>query len=226
MPLPKGKVRVYKADASGSQQFIGEDWIDHTPKDESVKIKMGNAFDLVGERTQKDFKKLASNLYEVEWEIALRNHKTRGADGHGHRARAGRLAGGRLEPHVREDPGPHAQVPDPRAQGGRDQARLPRPDPLLSAYFLGGRARSGLNRRCGAVGAGRDPDPARDVGRLRAPDPGRPRARLALEAARRLTTRSVRTSSARAVARPAFRPRRSGSAAGHPGARGPSFSGR
>src|SRR5882724_8204772 len=76
LPLPKGKVRVYKADGSGSQQFIGEDWIDHTPKDERVKIKMGNAFDLVGERTQKDFRKLASNLYEVEWEIALRNHKS------------------------------------------------------------------------------------------------------------------------------------------------------
>jgi len=40
-----------------------------------VKIKLGNAFDLVGERTQKDFRKIASNLYEVEWEIALRNHK-------------------------------------------------------------------------------------------------------------------------------------------------------
>jgi hypothetical protein len=76
VPLPKGKIRVYKADKSGSQQFIGEDWIDHTPKDERVKIKMGNAFDLVGERTQKDFKKIGSHLYEVEWEIALRNHKT------------------------------------------------------------------------------------------------------------------------------------------------------
>src|SRR4030095_1685985 len=75
LPLPKGKIRVYKADASGSQQFIGEDWIDHTPKDESVKIKLGNAFDLVGERTQKDFKKTGWHLYEVEWEIALRNHK-------------------------------------------------------------------------------------------------------------------------------------------------------
>jgi hypothetical protein len=75
LPLPKGKIRVYKADGSGSQQFIGEDWIDHTPRDERVKIKMGNAFDLVGERTQKDFRKLASGLYEVEWEISLRNHK-------------------------------------------------------------------------------------------------------------------------------------------------------
>jgi hypothetical protein len=76
LPLPKGKVRVYKADAGGSQQFIGEDWIDHTPKDEKVKIKLGNAFDVVGERTQKDWRKLASNLYEVEWEISLRNHKS------------------------------------------------------------------------------------------------------------------------------------------------------
>jgi len=75
VPLPKGKVRVYKADRTGSQQFIGEDWIDHTPKDERVKIKMGNAFDVVGERTQKDWRKLASNLWEVEWEIVLRNHK-------------------------------------------------------------------------------------------------------------------------------------------------------
>jgi hypothetical protein len=75
LPLPKGKVRVYKADGGGSQQFIGEDWIDHTPKDERVKIKLGNAFDVVGERTQKDWRKIASNLYEVEWEISLRNHK-------------------------------------------------------------------------------------------------------------------------------------------------------
>jgi hypothetical protein len=76
VPLPRGKVRVYKADASGSQQFVGEDWIDHTPKDERVKIKTGNAFDVVGERIQKDWRKVASHLYEVEWEILLRNHKT------------------------------------------------------------------------------------------------------------------------------------------------------
>src|SRR5213083_1001596 len=76
VPLPKGKIRVYKADRSGSQQFIGEDWIDHTPKDERLRIKMGDAFDLVGSRTQRDWKRLASNLREVEWEITLRNHKS------------------------------------------------------------------------------------------------------------------------------------------------------
>jgi hypothetical protein len=75
LPLPKGKVRVYKADASGSQQFIGEDWIDHTPNNERVKIKLGDAFDVVGDRTQKEWRKLAPGLWEVEWEISLRNHK-------------------------------------------------------------------------------------------------------------------------------------------------------
>ena len=75
IPLPKGKVRVYKADTSGSQQLIGEDWIDHTPQDERVKVKMGEAFDVVGERVQKDWKKIGASLYEVEWEISLRNHK-------------------------------------------------------------------------------------------------------------------------------------------------------
>ena len=59
VPLPKGKVRVYKADKSGSQQLVGEDWIDHTPKDERVRIKMGEAFDVVGERIQRDWKKIA-----------------------------------------------------------------------------------------------------------------------------------------------------------------------
>lgn len=75
LPLPKGVVRVYKADRSGSAQFIGEDRIDHTPKDEKVKIKMGEAFDVVGERIQKDWRKIAWRVYEVEWEISLRNHK-------------------------------------------------------------------------------------------------------------------------------------------------------
>jgi hypothetical protein len=75
LPLPKGKIRVYKADGTGSQHLIGEDWIDHTPKDERVKIKMGEAFDVVGERVQKDWRKVAPGLYEVEWEIGLRNHK-------------------------------------------------------------------------------------------------------------------------------------------------------
>ena len=75
MPLPKGTLRVYKADGDGSLQFIGEDRIDHTPKDEMIKIKMGDAFDVVAERKQTDWRKIADNLYEAAFEISLRNHK-------------------------------------------------------------------------------------------------------------------------------------------------------
>jgi hypothetical protein len=75
MPMPAGTVRVYQADAKGAIQFAGEDRIDHTPKDENVKLKIGNAFDVVCERNQIDFKKIAANVYEFEYEITLRNHK-------------------------------------------------------------------------------------------------------------------------------------------------------
>jgi hypothetical protein len=75
VPLPKGKIRVYKADKSGSQQLVGEDWIDHTPRDERVRIKMGEAFDVVGERIQRDWRRIGGSTYEVEWEISVRNHK-------------------------------------------------------------------------------------------------------------------------------------------------------
>ena len=77
IPLPKGKVRVYKRDDDGKEQFIGEDQIDHTPKDEEVRLYLGNAFDIVGERAQKDFKSLASgHVVEETIEIKVRNHKT------------------------------------------------------------------------------------------------------------------------------------------------------
>jgi len=75
IPLPKGTVRVYKEDKDGSLQFIGEDRIDHTPKDEKFKIKIGEAFDVVGERVQTDYKRLGRNLFEVAFEVSLRNHK-------------------------------------------------------------------------------------------------------------------------------------------------------
>ncbi|TSA15606.1 DUF4139 domain-containing protein [bacterium] len=76
IPLPKGKVRVYKRDDDGKEQFIGEDNIDHTPKDEEVRLYLGNAFDIVGERAQKDFKSYASgHVVEETIEIKLRNHK-------------------------------------------------------------------------------------------------------------------------------------------------------
>ena len=75
IPLPKGTLRVYKADAQGSLQFVGEDDIDHTPKDETVSVKMGEAFDVVGERRQTSFTRLSRRLSEVSWQIVVRNHK-------------------------------------------------------------------------------------------------------------------------------------------------------
>jgi hypothetical protein len=75
MPMPAGSVRVYQKDSKGGVLFVGEDRIDHTPKDEDISIHIGNAFDVVAERKQTDFKKIATNVYEMEFEITLRNHK-------------------------------------------------------------------------------------------------------------------------------------------------------
>jgi len=75
MPLPAGTVRVYQGDSKGRVQFIGEDRIDHTPKDETLDLHIGNAFDVVAERKQTDFQVISSNVHEMAFEIALRNHK-------------------------------------------------------------------------------------------------------------------------------------------------------
>jgi len=73
--LPKGKVRVYKKDVDGSELLIGEDSIDHTPKDEAIQLALGNAFDIVGERVQDDFERLGKQTVEETFTITLRNHK-------------------------------------------------------------------------------------------------------------------------------------------------------
>jgi hypothetical protein len=75
MPLPAGTVRVYQADSRGGSLLVGEDRIDHTPKDETISLHIGDAFDIVAERKQTDFKRLSDRLYEFEYEITLRNHK-------------------------------------------------------------------------------------------------------------------------------------------------------
>ena len=75
MPLPAGTIRVYQQDSRDGSLFAGEDHIDHTPKDEEISLHIGNAFDIVAERKQTDYKKLSDRLYEFEYEITLRNHK-------------------------------------------------------------------------------------------------------------------------------------------------------
>jgi len=75
MPLPAGNLRLYQKDSKGGVLFIGEDHIDHTPKDETVTVHIGNAFDVVAERKQTDYKRIDTHVWEMEFEITLRNHK-------------------------------------------------------------------------------------------------------------------------------------------------------
>jgi hypothetical protein len=75
MPLPAGNLRVYQKDSRGGVLFIGEDSISHTPKDEEITVHIGNAFDVVSERKQTDYKRIDTHVTEMEYEITLRNHK-------------------------------------------------------------------------------------------------------------------------------------------------------
>ena len=75
MPLPAGIMRVYQEDSEAMLQFAGEDQIKHTPKDEMVKLRLGKAFDVIGDRVQTDFRQIASDVFESAYEITVRNHK-------------------------------------------------------------------------------------------------------------------------------------------------------
>lgn len=75
LPLPAGVFRVYGRSAAGSRQLLGEDRIDHTPRDEEIELKVGQAFDIVAERVRSDSRRLADNLYRHTFRITLRNHK-------------------------------------------------------------------------------------------------------------------------------------------------------
>ena len=76
MAMPKGKIKVYRKDSDGRNEFIGEDQIDHTPKDEIIRLYIGNAFDIVGERRQTNFVENDDKDFADEtFEIKLRNHK-------------------------------------------------------------------------------------------------------------------------------------------------------
>ncbi|HWB59119.1 MAG TPA: DUF4139 domain-containing protein [Chthoniobacteraceae bacterium] len=82
MPLPAGRLRFYQQDSDDKQlEFIGENEIDHTPKDETIRVYVGNSFDLAGERRRTDFKVDEDNhRMEEAFEIKLRNHKKEGVE--------------------------------------------------------------------------------------------------------------------------------------------------
>ena len=75
VPLPAGKVRVFKADVDGSLEFLGEDRIDHTPRNEEVKVYVGNAFDIVSKRIRTDYEKISDRVTLETFEITVSNHK-------------------------------------------------------------------------------------------------------------------------------------------------------
>jgi len=75
LPLPKGTVRVYKSDNDGQVQFVGEDAIDHTPKNEDVRLTLGQAFDVTARGRQTKFEKISDEVYESAYEIELKNAK-------------------------------------------------------------------------------------------------------------------------------------------------------
>jgi hypothetical protein len=76
MPLPAGKLRFYRRNDDGQLEFTGENMIDHTPRNETIRVTTGNAFDLVGERKQTNFHvDSADKKMDESFEIKLRNHK-------------------------------------------------------------------------------------------------------------------------------------------------------
>ena len=74
IPLPKGKVRIYKRDVDANE-FIGEDMIDHTPNKEKINLEVGNAFDILAEESQTDHKKISDKVYEDTYEVIIKNRK-------------------------------------------------------------------------------------------------------------------------------------------------------
>ncbi|SDH31320.1 hypothetical protein SAMN05428952_101014 [Nitrosomonas sp. Nm132] len=80
IPLPKGIIRVYKKDKQGNNQFIGEDQIDHTPQNELIRLRLGNAFDITADKLQTDFQQIAgtprhASIFETAYQITLKNAK-------------------------------------------------------------------------------------------------------------------------------------------------------
>lgn len=75
LPLPPGIVRVYEADRSGSERFVGEDRVGHVARDEAIRLEVGAAFDLVAERVQTDYRTISPRQAESAFDISIRNHK-------------------------------------------------------------------------------------------------------------------------------------------------------
>lgn len=129
LPLPKGVIRVYKRDAAGNAQFVGEDRIDHTPKNEKVRIKLGETFDVTADKKQTDFKRLpnpAKGKRPVRKRIrdTAQECEERGGDRHRAGADPGRLEDAEREPQAREGRQQHGGLAHFSAGRGQRQAEL------------------------------------------------------------------------------------------------------
>ena len=137
LPMPAGIVRVYQNDSKGGTHFVGEDRIGHTPKDEMLNLKIGNAFDVVSERKQVDFEKIASNVYEVEYRDRHPQPQEHAGDGGGQRADRRDVAHHPLHARVHEDRCLGGAVQSAGAGGRRSYAALSRAGHLLRQVRIG-----------------------------------------------------------------------------------------
>lgn len=80
IPLPKGIVRVYQPDSEGQLQFLGEDQIDHTPRDQMIKVTVGSAFDIIGKRIQTNYEQVSNNVERTSYRIELNNTRSKAQD--------------------------------------------------------------------------------------------------------------------------------------------------
>ena len=155
MPLPAGTVRVYQADSKGGVQFIGEDRIDHTPKDETLTLQVGSAFDVVCERKQTDFRNFGRHLGD-----GVRDHLAQPQDDahhrRGERAHRRRLGDAVVDPQVDEDRGVGRAVRRARGRGRRGRAEVPGEDAVSQGPEAGGRRLRGRRPEAGGQGSGRD----------------------------------------------------------------------
>jgi hypothetical protein len=76
IPMPRGRVRAYKLDENGNLQLLGEDQIDHTPRDQTIRLYIGDAFDVVGERVHTNHNQISDRIYEDSYKITVTNRKT------------------------------------------------------------------------------------------------------------------------------------------------------
>ena len=125
MPLPAGVVRVYQADSRGGTQFVGEDRIGHTPKDETLNLKIGTAFDVVAERKQVDFEKIAVERLRAGVRGDAAQPQGAAGDRGGQRADWRHVAHAQLHPHAHEDRRLGRAVPGARGRRRERHAALP-----------------------------------------------------------------------------------------------------